>query len=543
MTMVRFSAFVAVLTIVALGACSGDAPGTGQPAGGVPRHGGTVVIAVAEDIDAANPLVSQLATPQDFLRNALFLPLVDYGPNLEIRPVLASAWEMTGDTGVVFTLRNDVLWHDGRRTTAYDVKFTYDRATDPATAYPGAGELAFTTGAEVIDSFTIRISWQPHSDPLATFPFLPIVPEHLLGEVPASGMARADFNRSPVGNGPFRFVSHRPGERWEFEANPDFPEALGGRPYIDRLFWRPITEPSARIGELRTGGADMILNAGPDAYPGLAADPGLTGIVRETRQYALIGWNGRRAPFGDPAVRRALMMATDRQRMVDGLRGGLATLAVGPIGPFHWAYADTVTPLPFDTTAARALLADAGIEDRDGDGTLDLPDGRPFTFVLSYPSDQAFSRDVAELIASDFSAIGVRPRLESMEFGTLIGRMSSAARDFDAVVLAWASDFRVNVRDLYHSSALAGPYQIAGYANAEVDALIDAVAVTVDRDAARPLYHRLQSILRDEQPWGFLYYFPDLNVVRARLNGVEMDVRGTFVSIGRWWVSDAAAER
>jgi peptide/nickel transport system substrate-binding protein len=237
------------------------------------------------------------------------------------------------------------------------------------------------------------------------------------------------------------------------------------------------------------------------------------------------------------------MMAIDRQRMVDGLRGGLATLAVGPIGPFHWAYADTLTPLPFDTTAARALLADAGIDDRDGDGTLDLPDGRPFTFVLSYPSDQAFARDVAELIGSDLSAIGVRPRLESMEFGTLIGRMTSAARDFDAIILGWASDFRVNVRDLYHSSALAGNYQIAGYANAEVDTLIDAVAVTVDREAARPLYHRLQSVLRDEQPWGYLYYFPDLNVVRARLNGVEMDVRGTFVSIGRWWVSDAAVER
>jgi len=527
------------LVLAALWACAGDSDAT--RAADQRRTGGTVVVATAEDIDAANPLVSQLGVPRDFLRNALFLPLVRYGPDLEIEPALAAEWTMTGDTGVVFRLRHDVRWHDGASTTAMDAKFTFDRATDPATAYGGAGELTFFTRAEVVDSFTIRFAWRPHSDPLAAFPFLPLVPEHLLDTVPPAATANAEFNHAPVGNGPFRFVAYRPNERWEFEANPDYPAELGGRPPVDRLVLRVIPDASARIAELRTGGADLILNPGADAWAGLAADPGLQGIVRPARNYSMIVWNGRRTPLGDAVVRRALMVAIDRQRMVDALRGGIGTLAVGPIGPYHWAFADSLKPLPFDTAQARSLLESAGITDRTGDGTLDLTDGRPFSFTVNYPADQQLMRDIAEVVENDLGQIGVNVRLEPVEFNTLVGRLTSPTRSFDAVIMGWESDFRVNLRDLFHSAMLSGPYQIAGYANPRVDALIDSIAVIVGRDEARPLYHRLQRILRDEQPWGFLYYFPDLNIARNRLRNVTMDVRGSFVNVDRWWVSDAAA--
>lgn len=531
-----------VLVVLAGAACSADRSAPAE-AGSEPRHGGTVVVAVPVDIDAANPLVSQLGVPRDFLRNALFLPLVRYGTDLEIEPALSRSWQLTGDTGVVFMLRDDVSWHDGVRTTAFDVKFTFDRGTDPVTMYPGVGELAYITGAEVIDSFTIRFSWQSHGDPLAAFPHFPIVPQHMLDSVAPDAMARASFNHAPVGNGPFRFVAFRPNERWEFEANPDFPEELGGPPNIDRLFWRVIPEAATRIVELRTGGADLILSVSADAYPELAADEQLRGVIRESRNYAMIGWNARRPPLDDPDVRRALVTAIDRQRMVDALRSGIGTLASGPIGPYHWAFSDTVRPPPFDPDEARSLLAGAGIEDRDGNGTLEMPDGQPFSFVLDFPAEQTFMRDMAEIIANDLGEIGVGVQLESLDFNTLIGRLTSPARDYSAVVMGWESDFRVNLRDLFHSAALSGPYQIAGYTNPEVDALIDSVATVIDRSAALPMYHRLQTIMRDEQPWGFLYYFPDLNVARARLNGLSMDVRGAFVDVGKWWVTDPDAVR
>ncbi len=525
--------------IVFLAAC-GERAGEPTAGGEEPVYGGIAVIAGANDLDFANPLVSQERYAQELVRFALFLPLVAYDSALGFTPALARSWELTGDTGVVFALREDVRWHDGVRTTAADVAFTFERLKDPATGSPQSEAFQAWTGVEVLDSMRVRFRWTPHADPLAGLPFAPVVPRHLLDTVPAAAMRNAPFNKRPVGNGPFRFVEYVPNDRWVFEANADFSPELGGRPYLDRLVWRVIPDNTAQVTELQTGNADVVLNARPETFTQLAGARGLRTIEREARQYAFVGWNGRRTPFADARVRRALTMAINRQRLLDGLRDGRGRVTVGPVGRFHWAYASDLQPLPYDTAGARALLAEAGIRDGDGDGLLELPDGRRFGFVLNLPADNALNRDMAELIAGDLRALGIEVRPQPLEFGTLVGQITSPQRDFDAVLMGWESDFRLNLRALFHSGALGGPFQLAGYANPEVDRLIDEVGTQVDRATARPALARLQTILRDEQPWSFLYAWGDLYIVRDRLRGVSMDIRGAFVSLPRWWVTGPA---
>ncbi|MCI0433487.1 MAG: ABC transporter substrate-binding protein [Gemmatimonadetes bacterium] len=519
----------------------GDRPDAGDAAGGEPARGGTVVIAASTDLDFANALVSGERYTQELLRYTLFLPLVAYDSVLGYEPVLARSWQLTADTGVIFELRDDVHWHDGVRTSAADVVFTFERVKDPATGFPFAESFRHWTDAVLIDSLRVRFHWTAHTDPLAGLPFTPVMPRHLLDTVPSAAMRNAPFNRQPVGNGPFRFVESLPNDRWVFEANPDFPAALGGRPFIDRLVWRVIPDNTAQVTELQTGNADVVLNARPETFTQLARTPAAQPIEREARQYAFIGWNGRRAPFGDARVRRALTMALDRQRMLDGLRAGRGRVSTGPVGRFHWAFVDSLAPLPYDTAAARALLVEAGIRDRNGDGVLDVADGRPFEFTLKLPANNAFNRDMAELIASDLQALGIRAQLQPLEFGTLVGQIMAPSRDFDAVLMGWESDFRLSLRALFHSGELGGPFQLAGYANPEVDGLLDRAATEIDRATALPDLARLQAILRDEQPWTFLYSWDDLYLASARLRGVRMDIRGAFVSLPRWWVADASS--
>ena len=354
-------------------------------------------------------------------------------------------------------------------------------------------------------------------------------------------MRQTAFDHKPVGDGPFRLASYKAGDRWVFEANPDFPQALGGRPYLDRVVFRVIPENAAEMTEALTGGVDMIMYPRPNQLDRLRESPQLRVVERPSRQFSFIAWNGLRPPFGDARVRRALALAIDRAGMIRALHGGYGIPAVGPIGPFHWAYDSTLQALPYAPDSARALLAAAGFRDHDGDGVLERPDGRPFRFGLVYPAGNDLNRDMAEFVQADLAKVGVDLRLRPTELRTLLADATSTERRFDAVLLGYESDFRLNLRDLFHSEALKGPFQLASYSNPAVDSILDAAPLLPDRDRARPLWHRLQRILRDEQPWTLLYYSPDLIAINRRLHGVDMDIRGVLVSSPGWWIEPGAA--
>ena len=505
-----------------------------------------MVIAAGSDLDHANPLVSVDAWTSEILRHALFTPLIRYGPDLDYEPYLAESWEMMGDTGVVFRLRRDVRWHDGEPTTAHDVLFTFERAKDPATGFPNGDYFSRWTDGEVVDSYTVRFRFEPHAEPLAGLPFTPIVPRHLLDSVPSDRMRQARFNREPVGNGPFRFVSQRNNDRWVLEANPEFPDALGGPPLLDRLVWRVVPDNAAQLMELRAGEADLVLQPRAEQIRELAERDGFAAVVKPSRQFAFIAWNGRQPPLDDPRVRRALAMAIDRDRILDGLRGGLGQIGVGPIMPFHWSFDPELEPLPHDPDSARALLERAGIRDEDGDGRLERPDGRPFAIELKLPAGNDYYRDLAEAVRSDLAAIGVTAATRPTEASTLFGELTSPERRYQAALLGWSADFRLDLHDTFHSRAVDGPYQFAAYRNARVDSLLTRAAVEIERDRAVPVWREVQEILRDEQPWTVLYYQTDGFLARERLRGMEMDIRGALTTLPGWWVepppaSDVAA--
>ncbi len=545
-TSARLGGFVLAfgLALVPLGCGGGsDAPagdaGSAFGDGAKAVRGGTLVVVAPSDLDTPNPLVTGDVYTQEVDRYLLYLPLVRYTEDLDYAPALARSWDLEGDSAVVFHLRHDVRWHDGQPVTAADVAFTFQRMKDPATAFPGVDNFAAWHAVSAEDSFTVRFSVDRDADPLAGWPLSPIAPRHLLDTIPPERLRQAEFSRHPVGDGPFRFVSRMPNDNWIFEANPDFPEELGGRPNLDRIVWRVVPDGTAQLTELRTGAAQLVLTVPGDQVATLRNEAGIRVIERPSLKYSTIVWNERREPFADPHVRRGLTMAIDRQRILDLLRAGAGTPAAGPVAPGLWQADTGLQPLPFDTGAATRELAQAGYA-RGADGRLVSPDGKPLSFELMIPAGNAFNADMAEMIRSDLEAIGVTMKVRPTDWAAMIPAMTSKARNFDAVLLGWEAEFRPNLRGLYHSASVDEPYQMAGYANPAFDAALVRAENANSRAAALPAWHEAERILRDDQPWSYLYYYPDLLAASDRLEGVDMDVRGIFRGVQDWWLAGAA---
>jgi peptide/nickel transport system substrate-binding protein len=468
----------------------------------------------------------------------LFMTLIQYDETLEPVPYLAERWE-TRATGegltLVFHLRDDVRWHDGEPTTAYDVKFTFDRIKDPTTAYPRASLLALYDSAVVQDSLTIALYLQRHPGYMDPWRTITPMPRHILGDVPALELPHHPFGaESPVGNGPFRFVEHRSGDRWVFEANADFPESLGGRPFLDRLVYRVLGEPATRQAEFIAGGVDVSIIVPPGQVAEIEAHPEIRIISYPNRNYGFINWNGRRPLFQDARVRRAMTLAIDRQRIVDVVRQEFGQVAKGPVPPFHWAYHADLEPLPYDPDSARALLDEAGWVDQDGDGIRER-DVIKASFELK-TNPISTREDIVTLVQSDLAQIGVEVSIRLQEAQSLGQDITSQERRFDAFMLGWSAEFNLDDRILFACSQLDNPFQWASYCNPRVDEILEQVALMEDRSKALPLWHEYQETLQWEQPYTFLYYDVRANAVRDWVHDVQMDIRGDFVNAKDWWI-------
>jgi len=513
------------------------------------RYGGTIVVGGYGEIsDGMNAAVSGDNTATQHQNFVNLMTLIDYDERFEPRPYLAESWEMSPDSlEITFHIRRDVFWHDGQQTDAHDVAFTWDVVTDPLTAFPNAAFwdhwVHGPEGVEVVDDFTVRLHLtRIHADFLDPWRQTAILPEHLLGDVPRDSLRQHPFGtQCPVGNGPFVFNEHRTNERWVFDANPAFPASLGGRPFVDRYIYRIVPDQTTLLTELLTENVDVYISVIPDHAQSVLDDPALELKRFMQRQYIFVGWNSRRPQLADARVRRALTMGTDRESIVRSVVRGYGTVAHTGVPPFHWAFdPNAVEPLPYDPEAARALLDEAGWRDRDGDGVRESADGTRLSFVIKYNTNQT-RQQVAEIMQSQLAQIGVEAQPQVVEYTTLMSQIQTPSlRDFDAIVLGWSADFKLDDTDLFHSERIDRPYAFSGTRNPEMDRLLEAISNTADREQAKELWTEYQAVLVAEQPYTFVYFPDRLDGVNRRVRNVVMDTRGDWVNVKDWYLDPAS---
>lgn len=488
------------------------------------------VLASGTDLESANPLVTIHPMSRQVQRHMLFVPLARYDSALTPVGYGARRWAWSGDRRTLtLWLEPTLAWHDGRPTTAHDAAFTLDAARDPATGYMRAGDLAGIRDVRAADDTTLVIAFDR---PQAGFPLvlceLPVLPRHLLADVPRAGMRAAAYNLAPVGNGPFRFVERVPGQRWSFARNDDFPAALGGPPLLAGAVVAVVDEATTKFAGLASGELDAA-GISPSMAPLAARDRTLRVLSYPVLFTTALVFNVAKPPFDDVRVRRAIDLSLDRPRIVRAAVAGHATPAGSP--------APAENPLalprmaPHDTTLADSLLDAAGWR-RGADGRR-RRNGRPFRLELLTvgSGDNA----VEQLVQADLGARGIRVEIRQVEMGTMLSEARAADKRYDVLYTGIPGDLSLAyLSAMFDSRQRGGALDYAGYHTPRLDALFSAARTATSEPAVRAAWRAIQEELVDEVPAAWVYHARGVQGVSARLRNVRMDLRGELATVARW---------
>ena len=407
--------------------------------------------------------------------------------------------EFLAEPEVVFSLRDDVRWHDGAAFTSRDAAFTYAAIMDDATASPRKPDFDLILRVETPDERTFRVIYRkPYSPALESW-MIPLLPAHLLEGKPQDWWVK-HFNRTPIGTGAFKFAEWRTNEFLRVERNPDSSDAPG--PWLDGIVYRFMPDQLTLRLAFETHQVDFW-GAEPWTVTAFVGDPRFDVFTSPTSSYTYIGWNLKRPLFQDPLVRRALAHAVDVPSMVRYILYGHGLQSTGIFTPQMWFFDPSITPLAHDLEKARQLLAEAGWKP-GADGILQK-NGERFSFTLITNNGNEVRRDIATLAQDGLKKLGIEVKVELYEWAVFLKNHINKG-DYDAMVLGWSLGNSYDQFQIWHSSQ-ANPEQlnVVGYKNPKADRLLDEIRQEYNREKIIAMASELQRTIYEDQPYLFLY--------------------------------------
>jgi peptide/nickel transport system substrate-binding protein len=431
------SAALAVLALAVLAGCVLDPapPPTPTPAPPTPTplpRGGNLTIRLAADVPDLRPWQPR-SRGEEQVTALLYNGLMRLDDRLQPQPDLATGWDASQDGRLItFTLRTNVIWHDGKPFSADDAAYTLTalRELSPTTAL--LTDLQKVAQVEAPTTSTLVISLTERYAPIFADLTVPILPKHqLIGK----DIRTLNFWTTPVGTGPFQFEGRQAGASVTLDANKRF---YRGEPLLDRVvFLVGDTKVSAAalkdgrllLAELPWSEGRTISQTVPGIHTGAYPENGYYFLAFNTRQ-------GR--PFADPRVREALADAVDLPELARDATGGQGMPIASSIAPGSWA---DVLPPPTDTVAldrARMLLDEAGWKLPDGDA-IRQQNGVTLTAQLYVRGDDERRVKAAELIAQAARRIGMSIDVQRADFETVIKSKYTPPYDFDLLLGSWSN--------------------------------------------------------------------------------------------------------
>src|SRR5271166_4243433 len=440
----------------------------------------------------------------------LFDSLVRRDEHFNLKPWLAESWEIPDSLTYIFHLHHGVRFHNGQSLTARDVKWTFDSLISGKLRSAKASTYAPVDRVDAPDDYTVIFHLKQ--------PFAPLLwnlSEGAIGIVPyGSG---EDFNRHPIGSGPFTFVSAQQDKEVVIERSPDYWNTPAK---LERVQFKVIPDATTRALELRKQSADVAINAlTADTVVTLRRDRDLTVMESPGTIYAYLAMNLRDPVLKDVRVRRAIAYAINVQPIIHYLLRDQAQPAYSVLPPQHWAYDADVTKYPHDPDRAQRILDEAGYRPVNG---------IRFHITMKTSTEES-TRLLAAVLQQQLHEVGIALDIRTFEFATFFADITKGAYQFHS--LRWiGGNLDPDIFEHIFGSNSFAPKRAnrTFYSNARVDELIREGRSTVDQQKRKAIYDQIQQIVAEDLPYINLWYSDNVLVHTNRVQGIEIGPSGNY---------------
>jgi peptide/nickel transport system substrate-binding protein len=432
---------------------------------------------------------------------------------------------------VTFVLQDNVKFHDGKPLTSADVKYTFDQlfSTNGAKASAfydtvGGEKRPHILAVETPDEKTVELKIaRPALKNQLLSNLVPVAIIPIGSEVGT----QASNTKPPVGTGPYKFVSFDTVQNIvEVEK---FNEYWEGAPTIEKIQIKGISDASALQAELKSQIVDLapgVTNLSPDTIQNLGQDQNLKVEKFNGSNIQYLGFNTEVAPLNNVKVRQAIAYAIDRNRIINDLLLGQATIAHSILPEESWAYT-AGTKYEYDPAKARQLLDEAGFRDTDGDGRREMP---KISFKVS-SGNQAVNQ-YTQMIQSQLVEVGIPVEIDSVEFRTMLSQLQNGQYQMTTGRWVGGNQDPIFLKDLFASSEIPSEKRASRnrsrYSNPKVDELLNQALNETDRERARQLFIQAQEIISAEVPMLPLWYPANMVVANKRVENIKVNASGDW---------------
>jgi len=441
----------------------------------------------------------------------IFNSLVKYDKDAKIVPELAKEWKFIDKKTLIFKLKENIKWSDGKPFTADDVVFTYKLITSPKVFTPYADEFRYVKDVIKLDDYTIKVIYKkPYFKALNTW-MTSIVPKHILQN--EKNIMTSSFNQHPIGTGPYTINGFEINKDITLKANKNY---FIHKPNIDKIVYHYIPDPATNFLMLKTKKLDVGGLSPLQVERQLDKDFKKYYKIYEkiSNGYTYLGFNLKNKKFKNPKIREAIDLAINKKELVDILFFGHGKVCNGPFMPGTWAYNPEVKS-SFNPQKAKEILKKLGYDKK-----------HPFEFTITTNSNNDTRVYAVQIIQHQLEKVGIKVHIRTMEWQAFLNTVVMP-KHFEAVVLGWGLSLSPDAYSIWHSEgAKKGGFNFVNYKNKEVDSLIKKAETTIDTKKLSKMYKKIFKLIVKDHPYVFLYIPNSIIAVNKKIKNVSPSIIG-----------------